>query len=414
MEEPLQPESLSSCRNVSDVVRNKVELCIQNYMSLDVIVRYLEKTHHISKSVTRIVWEQLREENRLFFSYFEMRCQMALQMRMFNDMLTKQAVGMFENELLDISDASPSVRALLRREQPERVHLLETLASKTKLSSAGLEAMMPYANGQSVVQTQIPYNQQDQVLNPASFSMPNLNGPLAAQWQIPNEQLLNQHLYASSFALSNANGISVTQLPVPNNKQNQPHQDPLPTYNDLIAPTFEPADTYDWCLLIDSAAFEDLGTLPPFPPADTTIQWPSPDDLPYTAATNPEEDLSTFDLEGVIGHIGPSFLDADTILASMDFNEQQQHQPHWQQQQQQQNVQVQGSNGLLNVESNGKHHQCLDQQQAGGGVQRHYPESEALNNPDPGVIGHNVPRDSYNKSAAQLVTQPSEQPQHQN
>ncbi|KAG2298868.1 hypothetical protein Bca52824_035340 [Brassica carinata] len=178
MEEPCQPESLSSCRNVSDIayyVRNKVELCIQIYMSLDVTAKYLEKTHRISKSVTCIVWEQLREENPVFFNHFDLRCQMARQMRMFNDMFTKQGVGMFENGLLDISDASPSVRTLLRQQHPERVHLLETIASKTKLSSASFA--LPCANGPSVAQTQILYNQQDQVFNSASFGLPNPNGP---------------------------------------------------------------------------------------------------------------------------------------------------------------------------------------------------------------------------------------------
>ncbi|KAG2290757.1 hypothetical protein Bca52824_050361 [Brassica carinata] len=83
----------------------------------------------------------------------------------------------------------------------------------------------------------------------------------------------------------------------------------------------------------------------------------------------------------------------------MDFNDQQQHlsgqyQPHWQQHQQQQNVQVQGSNGLENGEITDRMlcnnfditqsmqmDTSVDQQQAGG-VQRHHPESEALNNPN--------------------------------
>ncbi|WZZ55764.1 hypothetical protein YC2023_055871 [Brassica napus] len=228
MEEPRQPESLSSCRNVSDVayyVRNKVELCIQNYMSLEVTSKYLEKTYQISKSVTHIVWEQLREENPVFFINFEFRCQTVLQMRLFNDMLTKQAVRMFEDGLIDICDASPSVKAFLRRQHPERVHLMETSASKTKLSSASLA--MPNANGPSgesltnfVAQSQNPYDQHNQVLNPASFAMPIPSGPSAAQWQIPNEQLY-EHLYASSLPLSDANGPSVRQLPIPYEQQDQ-------------------------------------------------------------------------------------------------------------------------------------------------------------------------------------------------
>ncbi|XP_018481108.1 uncharacterized protein LOC108852110 [Raphanus sativus] len=519
MEEPRQqPESLSNCRNVPEVayyVRSKVELCIQNYMSLDVTAKYLEKTHHISKSVTRIVWEQLREENPLFFSHFEMRCQMALQMRMFNDMLTKQAVGMFEHGLLDICDASPSVRALLRREQPERVHLLETLASKTKLSSAGFVAL-PY--GPSVAQ--ILNNQQDQVLNSASFSMPNLNGPLVAQSQnpyyqqnqVPNpydqqyqvlssarlalsnpngpsaahmqilhnqqEQVLNnparfampnpsgasvvqsqnpyeQVLNSESFAMPNpsgpsvvqshmsndqsndlfyseilavpdangppvtqlpspydhqqeqqdkhlytpntpspyANGPSVTQLPVPNNQQDQPHQNPSPTdNNDLISPTVAPADNDDWLQFIDPAALPDFGDLPPSD-TTTTNPWSSFD---YTSWFDPlPEEPSMFELGG------------DMMSAGMDLDEQEQHldgqyQPHWQQQQQQ-NVQVEGNNGLENGDDFdiAPPMQTDTSEQLAGGVNHHHPVSEALNNPESGVTGHNGPSDSYIKTAEQ-------------
>ncbi|XP_033145574.1 uncharacterized protein LOC103865874 isoform X3 [Brassica rapa] len=489
MEEPRQPESLSSCRNVSDVayyVRNRIELCIQNYMSLEVTAKYLEKNHRISKSVTHIVWEQLREENPLFFSHFEMRCKTAFQMRMFNDMLPKQAVRMFENGLIDICDASPSVKALLRREDPERVHRMETLASKRKLSSASLA--MPYANCPSVAQTQILSNQQEQVLNPASLAMPNPSGPSAAQRQIPDEQLY-KHLYASKLALSDANGISVpqlpipydqqdqhlyttnlplpyangqsetqlpipnnqqeqhlyatslplpvangpsmTQLPMPSNQENQPYQDPSSAYNGHICkkkklktlllkhmyesvsysfpvgnslgdPAVEPADTENWMLLFDPK-FADLGDLPPLPPEDTN-PWPSSsDDLLYIDPM--PEDFSAFELGGdILEGMHPSELEQHLTGG--------QYQPHWQQQTMQSGGRS-NNNGLVNGESNGEH-QWVDHQQAGG-VQRHYPdESEALNNPDTGYIGHNGFSDTYINSEAQLVTQPSEQPQNQN
>uniref|UniRef100_M4DKB3 Uncharacterized protein n=1 Tax=Brassica campestris TaxID=3711 RepID=M4DKB3_BRACM len=393
MEEPRQPESLSSCRNVSDVayyVRNRIELCIQNYMSLEVTAKYLEKNHRISKSVTHIVWEQLREENPLFFSHFEMRCKTAFQMRMFNDMLPKQAVRMFENGLIDICDASPSVKALLRREDPERVHRMETL----------------------VAQTQILSNQQEQVLNPASLAMPNPSGPSAAQRQIPDEQLY-KHLYASKLALSDANGISVpqlpipydqqdqhlyttnlplpyangqseTQLPIPNNQQEQhlyATSLPLPvangpSSNSLGDPAVEPADTENWMLLFDPKYID------PMP-----------------------EDFSAFELGGdILEGMHPSELEQHLTGG--------QYQPHWQQQTMQSGGRS-NNNGLVNGESNGEH-QWVDHQQAGG-VQRHYPdESEALNNPDTGYIGHNGFSDTYINSEAQLVTQPSEQPQNQN
>ncbi|CAN6844550.1 unnamed protein product [Brassica oleracea] len=415
MEEPRQPESLSSCRNVSDVayyVRNKVELCIQNYMSLEVTSKYLEKTYQISKSVTHIVWEQLREENPVFFINFEFRCQTALQMRLFNDMLTKQAVRMFKDGLIDICDASPSVKAILRRQHPERVHLMEIL----------------------VAQSQNPYDQHNQVLNPASFAMPIPSGPSAAQWQIPNEQLYehiyasslplsdangpsvrqlpipyeqqDQHLYTTNLPLPYANGPSVTQLPIPNNQQDQHLYTtslPLPVpssktcCNSLGDPAFEPADTEDWMLLLDPK-FADLGVLPPFPPEDTTNPWPSSsDDLPYTDPM--PEDFSAFELGG-------------DILEGMHPNERQQHlngqyQPHWQQQ----NLQVEGSNGLANGEitdellcnnfdiTQSMQMDTIVHQQQAGGVNPHHLESEALNNRD---------------SEATLVMQPSEQPQHQN
>ncbi|XP_022557272.1 uncharacterized protein LOC106394937 isoform X4 [Brassica napus] len=402
MEEPRQPESLSSCRNVSDVayyVRNKVELCIQNYMSLEVTSKYLEKTYQISKSVTHIVWEQLREENPVFFINFEFRCQTVLQMRLFNDMLTKQAVRMFEDGLIDICDASPSVKAFLRRQHPERVHLMETSASKTKLSSASLA--MPNANGPSVTQLPVPYDQQeqqDQHLYTTNLPFPYANGPSVTQLPIPNNQQ-DQHLYTTSLPLPVP---SMTQLPIPNNQQNQPHQDPSSAYNGHICnslgdPAFEPADTEDWMLLLDPK-FADLGVLPPFPPEDTTNPWPSSsDDLPYTDPM--PEDFSAFELGG-------------DILEGMHPNERQQHlngqyQPHWQQQ----NLQVEGSNGLANGEitdellcnnfdiTQSMQMDTIVHQQQAGGVNPHHLESEALNNRD---------------SEATLVMQPSEQPQHQN
>ncbi|CAH8320822.1 unnamed protein product [Eruca vesicaria subsp. sativa] len=184
------------------------------------------------------VWEQLRKDNPVFFSYFDLRCQMALQMRMFNDMLTKQAVRMFENGLLDICDASPAVKTLLH-EHPARVHLLETLAYKRKLSSAS--SALPYENVQAVAQTQNPY---DQVFNSASFSMPNPNIPSIVQWQMPNEQLIQQLLCASSLPMPYANGPSVTQLTIPCDQQEQPLYTtslPLPDENGPSTATKRPS-----------------------------------------------------------------------------------------------------------------------------------------------------------------------------
>ncbi|RID67437.1 hypothetical protein BRARA_D02518 [Brassica rapa] len=117
------------------------------------------------------------------------------------------------------------------------------------------------------------------------------------------------------------------------------------------------------------------------------------------------EDFSAFELGGdILEGMHPSELEQHLTGG--------QYQPHWQQQQQQQTMQSGGrsnNNGLVNGESNGEH-QWVDHQQAGG-VQRHYPdESEALNNPDTGYIGHNGFSDTYINSEAQLVTQP----QHQN
>ncbi|KAL0795884.1 hypothetical protein Bca101_067261 [Brassica carinata] len=65
MEEPCQPESLSGCRNVSYIacyVRNKVELCIQNYMSLEVTAKYLEKTQRITSRRESSFFQPLRLE----------------------------------------------------------------------------------------------------------------------------------------------------------------------------------------------------------------------------------------------------------------------------------------------------------------------------------------------------------------
>ncbi|KAF8088352.1 hypothetical protein N665_0544s0002 [Sinapis alba] len=430
-EPPRQPESISTCRNVSDVayyVRKKIELCIQNYKSLEVTATYLEKNHQISKSVTHLVWEQLRQENPVFFNHFEMRCKLNLQMRMFNDMLTKQAVRMFENELIVIFDASPSVRTLGETTTVAQMQSLYNQQDQVLNPPA-----MPDPSGPLVEQTQILYNQQDQVLNPpASFAMPpNLSSPnFDAQWQIPNEQLNHQHFDASglsSFANANgssmtppipydqqdqplnntslplpaangpsmtppipydqqeqplsttclqlpaANGPSMTQLPpIPNNQQEQPHQDPCSTNNDLISPTVAPADTDDWFQLIGPS--EDLAVLSPLPPEDTNPLSLSD----YISLSDPlPEDLSIFELGG------------DIMSAGMDdLNEQQQHlngqyQPH---------LLENGDKLLCNnfdITPPMQTDTSLHQQQAGA-ITHNHPESEALNNPD---------------SAAQLVTQ---------
>ncbi|CAH8385442.1 unnamed protein product [Eruca vesicaria subsp. sativa] len=242
MEKPPPPDSLSSYSEVSYYVRNKIELCLQNYMSLERTANYLEKNHQISKTLTHLVWEQLLKQNPVFFVNFDLRRKTALHLKTVNDLLTKQAVLMFENGLLDISDASTSVRSLLRQKHPERIHVLETL----------------------VAQSQSTYAHQDQVLNPASFAMPYANGISVAQWQIPNEQL-NEHLYATNLPLPATNAIAVMRMPIPYDQQDQHLYTaslPLPTANgpsnnSLGAPTFPPVDTDDLSLLLNDPACKE-------------------------------------------------------------------------------------------------------------------------------------------------------------
>ncbi|CAH8305632.1 unnamed protein product [Eruca vesicaria subsp. sativa] len=193
--------------DVSYYVRNEVELCIQNYISFERITKYLEKNDQISKNLTHRVWEKLRKENPVLFSYFDLRCQMALQMRMFNDMLTKQTVRIcsqdFSSSTSYKSSSSGDISCSLR------------ILMITKIMSL----IQPYISGISVEQTENPY---DQVFNSASFSMPNPNVPSIVQWHMRNDQLFQQLLCASSLPMPYANGPSVTQLTIPCDQQDQP------------------------------------------------------------------------------------------------------------------------------------------------------------------------------------------------
>ncbi|KAF8045913.1 hypothetical protein N665_4215s0004 [Sinapis alba] len=446
MEEPRQPESISTCRNVSDVayyVRKKIELCIQNYKSLEVTATYLEKNHQISKSVTHLVWEQLRQENPVFFNHFEMRCKLNLQMRMFNDMLTKQAVRMFENELIVIFDASPSVRTLGETTTLPQTQILYDQQDQV-LNPPASFAVPPNLNQQDQVLNPpasfaMPpnLNQQDQLLNPpASFAIPpNLSGPnFDAQWQIPNEQLNHQHFDASglsSFANANgssmtppipydqqeqplsttclqlpaANGPSMTQLPpIPNNQQEQQHLHntslPLPAANGASMTQLPPIPNnqqeqphQDPC----STNNNDLIS-PTVAPADTDdwFQLIGPSEDLAVLSPLPPEDTNPLSLSDYISWSDPMpedlsifELGGDIMSAGMDdLNEQQQHlngqyQPH---------LLENGDKLLCNnfdITPPMQTDTSLHQQQAGG-ITHNHPESEALNNPD---------------SAAQLVTQ---------
>ncbi|ESQ52850.1 hypothetical protein EUTSA_v10016826mg [Eutrema salsugineum] len=143
MAEPCQHKAICSCRNAlesKDYVKNKIESCIQKYMDVDETADYLQKNEQISPNLTKSIWEQLQRESPDFFKNYILRCRVARQLKMFNDMLAKHVSVMFEHGDLDICGASP-------------------YTTKASFASSAL----PDANGSSVTQLQIPYDPQNQL-----------------------------------------------------------------------------------------------------------------------------------------------------------------------------------------------------------------------------------------------------------
>ncbi|KAI3794840.1 hypothetical protein L1987_37480 [Smallanthus sonchifolius] len=56
-----------------DRVKNLIERCILNYMEKEEVADVLYEHHNIEPCFTRIVWEQLEEENEDFFRYYYLR-----------------------------------------------------------------------------------------------------------------------------------------------------------------------------------------------------------------------------------------------------------------------------------------------------------------------------------------------------
>ncbi|CAA7016848.1 unnamed protein product [Microthlaspi erraticum] len=378
---------LCNCRSASEItddyVKNKIEICIQKYMTLEETMKYLQDNHQICHKLTQTIWEKLQEESPEFFKIYYLRCKVARQTKQFNELLAKQVALMLKAGNLDIN--SPEIVNLLCQ-YPEVISLMNdqasTSASKTETVSSSLA--LPYTNGPSVTQLQVqslalPYTNgpTDPQMQIPSSALPYTNGPSVPQMQIPS---LAQHY---------TNGPSVTQLQIPNDQQNQLHPNQQTTSNDLpygYAATYAPAVLGQWPSSDDTAY--DLGASNYAPAA--VDRWPSSNDQtygygaqPYTpaavvdqwssstdgygaptfapAANTPQYPLaSILDGLGDVGQHDPiiqAAMERDSLLQLQDLYEQYQPQMPLQQNfpigaQAQQMLQPgEGSNGLQNGES---------------------------------------------------------------
>ncbi|XP_024004228.1 uncharacterized protein LOC18027739 [Eutrema salsugineum] len=341
MAEPCQHKAICSCRNAlesKDYVKNKIESCIQKYMDVDETADYLQKNEQISPNLTKSIWEQLQRESPDFFKNYILRCRVARQLKMFNDMLAKHVSVMFEHGDLDICGASPAIRAFLQH--PEGSRLLEKLATTTTPSyttkASFASSALPDANGSSVTQLQIPYDPQNQLhqwstsndlasdnyLGATTFA-PATTDPIVTQSQIPNDQENILHDY---YTLPTTNNLAYNNLGDPTNALATTGRSCTsydPDYIYIDAPTIAPATTDQWCQSTDPA-YDYLGA-PTYVPA-AIDQWSSSNDPFYTGGqTVAQEYLSTFDFGGDIGEHAPSFLDRDMELPEqlvMQSNEQ--------------------------------------------------------------------------------------------
>ncbi|CAH8255091.1 unnamed protein product [Arabidopsis lyrata] len=84
-----------------DYVKEKIEWCIQKYMSLEQTMTYLYNHDKILHHITATIWEHLQRESPNFFDEYNKRCELARQIAKFNDLLAQQKY------LIDLSTSAP-------------------------------------------------------------------------------------------------------------------------------------------------------------------------------------------------------------------------------------------------------------------------------------------------------------------
>lgn len=86
------------------LVQNLIEQCIQLHMSKNDAVTMLLRDARIQPSITELVWQRLEEENREFFNVYYIRLALKDQIKMFNELLKKQAELMQRAALMPVSN----------------------------------------------------------------------------------------------------------------------------------------------------------------------------------------------------------------------------------------------------------------------------------------------------------------------
>lgn len=76
------------------MVQNLIENCIQLHMSKTDTVNVLSRDAKIQPGITELVWQRLEEENQDFFEVYYIRLALKDQIKIFNDLLKKQAALM--------------------------------------------------------------------------------------------------------------------------------------------------------------------------------------------------------------------------------------------------------------------------------------------------------------------------------
>ncbi|CAL9218300.1 unnamed protein product [Arabidopsis halleri] len=90
-----------------DYVKEKIEWCIQKYMSLEQTMTYLYDHDHILHHITATIWEHLQRESPNFFNEYNKRCKLTSQIAKFNDLLAQQKDRMQQLKLIDLSTSAP-------------------------------------------------------------------------------------------------------------------------------------------------------------------------------------------------------------------------------------------------------------------------------------------------------------------
>ncbi|XP_019094560.1 PREDICTED: uncharacterized protein LOC109129957 [Camelina sativa] len=89
---------------IIDYVHEKIERCIQKYMSLEQTMTDLYDHYQIRQNITIAIWKHLERESPNFFKVYHKRCELARHIDKLNDLLSQQMYLM--NKLTDPTTTS--------------------------------------------------------------------------------------------------------------------------------------------------------------------------------------------------------------------------------------------------------------------------------------------------------------------